>query len=359
MSISIKILFVAGLFSCVCLAACRLAPTYDGSQSSHFDGTRFTYSQDWEDKSLSDLWRWVRTRDPVDWGQAPPLEQRQPVQRIDDGELQITIITHATALIQADRLNVLTDPIWSDRTAPVQWLGPKRKQIPGVAFDELPPIDVVLISHNHYDHLDSGTIKQLEQVHAPLFIVPLNNRYLLERFGVNPQRIVELDWWEGHAYQGVTFDAVPAQHWSRRGLFDTRKSLWAGFVLKTRAGPVYFAGDTGYPARFKEIRERYGRLAAAVLPIGAYEPRWFMRAQHMNPQDAVLAWDDLGRPPALGMHFGTFQLTDEGRDTPVIALQQALASGHASDSPPQFIAPTFGQSYRVRQATLEPIAPSR
>ncbi|MEN8820076.1 MAG: MBL fold metallo-hydrolase [Abyssibacter sp.] len=331
------------------LTATACAPVWQGEPSDHFDGVRF-HNDVPVQKSLIDVMRWMLSRDPAAWPeQLPPPEPVRPVARTGPGELIITPVNHATLLIQMDGLNVLTDPIWSKRCSPVQWAGPARVHAPAVRWRDLPPIDLVLISHNHYDHLDLATLQALESAHKPVVIAPLNNAYIIEQAGIPRGRIVELDWWERSEHAPITVTATPAQHWSRRGIDDARKSLWSGFWLQGAAGTVFFAGDTGYGPLFTQMRERLGTPDMALLPIGAYEPRWFMQAQHMNPAEAVQAFLDLGANRALGMHYGTFQLTDEARDAPLQALSEAL---HAQQIPSQrFEAARFGAVYRVSPLT--------
>src|SRR6185503_7337082 len=179
--------------------------------------------------------------------------------------------------------NVLTDPVWSERVSPVSWAGPKRVRPPGLAFEQLPRIDVVLISHNHYDHLDLDTLRRLERAHQPLFVTCLGNRAFLAQHGLG--RVTELDWWDTAPVGSGRVLCTPAQHWSGRGLSDRNRTLWGGFVIELADRTVYFAGDTGYCAQFAEIRSRYGVVDVALLPIAAYKPRWFMREQHMNPDE--------------------------------------------------------------------------
>ena len=243
-----------------------------------------------------------------------------------------TWIGHATVLVQSGGLNILTDPIFSERASPLAFLGPQRAQAPGIALADLPPIDVVLVSHSHYDHLDRWSVEQLE-ARSPgrtLFLVPLGLKAFLADLGI--RNVVELDWWEQHRHADVEFHLVPVQHWSARGLGDRNKTLWGGWAVFAPDLRWYFAGDTGYSAMFAETREklaarmREGALFdLALLPIGAYEPRWFMAPQHMNPAEAVRAHKDLAARRSLGVHWGTFSLTDEALDQPPRDLAAARA----------------------------------
>jgi L-ascorbate metabolism protein UlaG (beta-lactamase superfamily) len=220
----------------------------------------------------------------------------------------------------------LIDPMWSARASPVSWAGPKRCNDPGIAFDALPPIDVALVSHGHYDHLDVATLSQLAAKFAPRVITPLGND-LTMRSADDAVRAEGFDWHERvELGNGIAVTLVPTRHWTARGLFDRNKALWASFVLETPAGKIYIVCDSGYGEgkHFRRVAEAHGPLRLAILPIGAYEPRWFMRDQHMNPSDAVKALADCGAAQALANHHGTFQLTDEAIDAPVTALHTAL-----------------------------------
>jgi N-acyl-phosphatidylethanolamine-hydrolysing phospholipase D len=239
---------------------------------------------------------------------------------------QLTWVGHATALLQLGGLSVLTDPMFSERAFPVQFAGPRRAQPPGLALTDLPAIDVVLISHNHYDHLDRRSVVALDRQavargQALVFLVPLGLKTLLLGWGV--REVQELDWWEQTTVAGVAFHLTPVQHWSARGLGDDSHTLWGGWSLLAPELHAYFGGDSGYSPDFADTRayfaaqqtpERGGGFDVALLPIGAYEPQWFMQAQHMSPADAVLAHADLGTKRSVGIHWGTFPLADEPLD---------------------------------------------
>jgi L-ascorbate metabolism protein UlaG (beta-lactamase superfamily) len=236
------------------------------------------------------------------------------------------MVGHATLLIQAAGLNLLTDPVWSDRASPVRFAGPRRVTPPGIAFADLPPIHVVLLSHNHYDHLDVATLRRLHAAHRPLIATPLGNDTIILK-AIPDARVVVGDWGDRIALErDAHVHIVPAHHWSARGTGDRRMALWGGFMLRTPAGSVYFAGDTGYGdgAIFRAMRARYGPTDVALLPIGAYAPRWFMAAQHTDPDEAVRMMVDLEASHAIGIHWGSFQLTDEAREEPLALLQRAL-----------------------------------
>ena len=239
-------------------------------------------------------------------------------------ELTITWVGHASFLLQIGGLNILTDPMWSARASPVQWAGPRRWVPPGIPFAALPPIDAILLSHNHYDHLDVGTVRALAARYPDArWLAPLGLQAVLERW--DARRVLELDWWEETRLGDVAVGCTPAQHFSSRGFGDRNRTLWCGWSLAAPARRVFFAGDSGYHPAFGAIGDRFGPFHAVLVPIGAYEPRWFMRPVHMNPEEAVLAFRDThaSRPPLpgkravlVGMHWGTFKLTDEAMDEP-------------------------------------------
>ncbi len=229
--------------------------------------------------------------DPSVFARVPPdfVPPRAP-----RSQLTVTWVGHSSLLIQLDGLNILTDPMWSERASPVKFAGPRRWVRPGIAFEDVPPLDVVLQSHNHYDHLDAPTIRRLARAHPEAsWVVPLGLAAFVCKRGVRDNRVRELDWWEEHAIGSLRIAATPAMHFSSRGIGDRGDSLWCGFALSSDGANgrhVYFAGDTGYHPEFGAIGERYGPFDVALMPIGAYEPRWFMRYVHMNPEEAVAAF---------------------------------------------------------------------
>lgn len=292
--------------------------------SDHFDGRRYFNHSNSNTHSLKNflLWRWRRKVKP--WPFIPIEQRKVEKARTQLGECVVTFINHSTVLIQLEGWNILTDPIWSERASPFSWIGPKRAILPGVKFTDLPPIDMVLLSHNHYDHMDLPTLKQLEQVHQPTIVVSKGNRSYLEKKGIK-ERIIELDWWECVNFGSESsLHFVPAQHFSARGILDRNRTLWGGFVIKDPKYMIYFAGDTGFGPHFAEIRERLGSPSFALLPIGAFKPRWFMRPMHISPEEAVQVHLVLGSKQSMAIHFGTFQLADEDFEKPVLALEEAL-----------------------------------
>ena len=318
--------------------------------SDHYDGRRFYNANPQVNtpKGLSMILKWRLTTKRV--ALPLPLPPDNEVARFSQAQpvpsVTTTFINHATELIEFDQLNLLTDPVFSRRASPLTWLGPRRVREPGITLAKLPPIQVILLSHNHYDHLDLESLRFLAQRDQGSIYVPLGVGRVVAPLPF--RQIVELDWWQGvdvNDHCRITF--VPAQHWSARGLNDRYQSLWGGYVIEAGNFKIYFAGDTGYCAHFKEIRRRFGPMDLSFLPIGAYEPRWMMKDNHMNPAEAVQAHLDLVSKLSLGMHFGTFQLGDEGVNQAPSALKMAMSDRQVD--PETFIAPRNGHTHCVRR----------
>jgi len=315
--------------------------------SDHCDGRRFfNPAGQQQARSFSALPKWWYQRlflgQGTRWPASVPVpaEPRLPVE-VPADQVAVTFIGHSTFLLQFSGLNVLTDPIFSSRAGPFSWTGPKRVRPPALSLEHLPRIDVVLVSHNHYDHLDLPSLRWLAQAHRPLIITTLGNKAWLETRGVG--NVAELDWWQSHRSKPeLEVVCTPAQHFAARWPWNRCKTLWGGFVLKTAAGRIYFAGDSGFLGGFKEIGSRLGTLDLALIPIGAYEPRWFMESVHMNPDEAVRAHLALGARQSIGMHFGTFQLTDEAIDAPPQALAAARLAHAVAGT--DFVVPDFGET---------------
>jgi L-ascorbate metabolism protein UlaG (beta-lactamase superfamily) len=300
------------------------APRYRGPKSDHFDGARFHNLQTTVHAGFSDMVRWMTNRDEGPWQEwreivpAPP-----PPERVAGGALRVTWVNHSTFLVQTENLNILTDPIWSERCSPVSFAGPKRHHAPGIRFEDLPPIDVVLISHNHYDHMDAPTLTRLAREHKPRIVAGLGNAAFLNK--ALQHEATDLDWWQSiELSPDVRVHVVPAQHFSSRGMADRDANLWCGFVIETPHGSIYFAGDTGWGSHFAMIRERFGAMRLALLPIGAFRPEWFMCAVHISPKDAVRAAQALDASVSIPMHYSTFHLGDDGQDEPVQVLREEL-----------------------------------
>src|ERR1700730_7202508 len=289
--------------------------TSDPGFPKHFDGKRFYNPDAPQAPSLLEALRWKLTSRP----EASPhfisdLEQSIPPRRVEGSELRTTLVNHATVLLQQRGSNILTDPIWSERAGPVSWISPRRRRKRGGSWDDKPSIDAVLISHNHYDHLDLPTLRRLAARGDSTFIVPARGAGLLRSENIGP--VHELDWGESLPLPGFTIHCVPALHFSSRGLYDRNLTLWCGYVIECQERLVYFAGDTAFGPHFAQIWEKFGSPDLALLPIGAYQPRWFMSPVHMAPDEAVRVHEILGAKTSIAIHHGTFQLADEGLDTP-------------------------------------------
>ena len=319
------------------------------ARSDHFDGREF-HNLDGAPagRSLTDVLRWKLFGGRIAaWPKRLPAEAVSPVLPTDLGpaETVATFVGHSTFLLQfANELNVLTDPVWSERVSPVTFAGPRRVRPPAIAFDALPPVQLVLVSHGHYDHLDLATLRRLDQRFNPLFLTGLGNHAFLRGHGL--RQVEELDWWQSHRFRDLAVTFTPAQHWTSRSGFKRNDTLWGGFWLRADNLQMFFAGDTGLGRHFALIREKLGAPDLAFLPIGAYEPRWFMREQHMNPADAVQAHRMLGSHRSVAMHFSTFQLTDEAIDQPAIDLAAALQAAQVNSA--DFVVPGFGETIRTK-----------
>jgi L-ascorbate metabolism protein UlaG (beta-lactamase superfamily) len=304
----------------------RRNPYYSGPVSENFDGLRFHGRVEPPDKRPGELVRMLLAKRRQPWPKTfPSPHQDIPPERIDD--LRVALIGHASFLIQIAGLNILVDPVWADRVSPVGFAGPKRVNPPGIRFDDLPPIDAILITHNHYDHLDVRTVARLWQRFKPRVIAPLGNEAVIR--SRQPEMVVETHNWGDRVVLSdrVHVHLTPAYHWSARAIRDRRMALWCAYVLTTPDGGVlYHVGDTGYGDGriFRAVREEFGAPSIALLPIGAYEPRWFMRAQHVDPEEAVRIMLDCGAERAFGHHWGTFRLTEEPIEDPPAVLAQAL-----------------------------------
>ena len=261
-------------------------------------------------------------------------------------EFSITFIGHSTFIIRVDGLSILTDPVFSRYASPIQGRGPPRHREPAIEIDNLPHIDLILVSHNHYDHLDEFSIRTIvdnQQNDPPLILAPLGNTLLFKQWGI--PNSVDMDWGDDYQLQNMMIQLHESRHRSGRGLGDQMKTLWGAFVLKTSQGNIYFAGDSGYGPHFKRTFEQSGPMQLSLLPIGAYEPRWFMEAIHLDPEQAVVAHQDLHSELSIGMHYGTFQLTTEGIDEPLIKLDRAKKKYNIVES--EFITIEFGQTLKI------------
>jgi L-ascorbate metabolism protein UlaG (beta-lactamase superfamily) len=313
--------------------------------ADHFDGRRFFNPNGANGQPFWMVPRLLltpRTR----WPSQGSVEPRRPPSAGPD-EVIVTFVGHATFLIQVGTTSVLTDPVFSQRASPLSFAGPRRVRAPGVRFDDLPPISLVLLSHNHYDHCDLGTLQRLERRFHPAVVTPLGNGRLLRSAGI--RQVEELDWWESASATPLPITLAPAQHFSARGPFDRNRALWGGFLIEAGGLRILHAGDSGYGPHFREIAARLGPIDLALLPIGAYQPRWFMKDIHMNPAEAVQGHLDLAAHQSIAMHFGTFQLTPEGIDEPVRGLGNAL---HERGVPAErFRTVEVGESVTLRRSS--------
>ena len=337
-------LFVLGLVSFFSLT-CAAQQTEQSKPHHGKDGFRNIYIAD--DTRFFDFlkWRWNRLgKDipgPEDYDF--PLAKNDPeFLRSNNEKITLTWIGHATVLLQLKGKNILTDPHFSERASPVQWAGPKRVVPPGIPLQELPPIHAVVISHDHYDSLDKQTIVKLHQREGgekTQFFVPLGLKGWFEGLGI--KRVIELDWWERHEEADLKITAVPVQHWSKRGLSSRNKTLWAGWVIQANDFRFFFAGDTGYAPHFKEIGRKLGPFDLSAIPIGAYEPRWFMRNYHINPEEALQIHLDVRSKKSVAIHWGTFMLTDEPLDEPPRRLEEAKRENGRPEE--EFLIPKHGE----------------
>jgi L-ascorbate metabolism protein UlaG (beta-lactamase superfamily) len=311
--------------------------------STHFDGERFFNPSGANGQPISAAPRMVATRREP-WPASVPVAPQRPPPMDAQAWATVTFVGHSTFLIQTRAGNVLTDPMFSERASPLTFIGPRRVRVPGIRFEDLPEIAVVVLSHNHYDHCDLPTLRALRRRFDPHVVTGLANGRFARKAGL--RRIEELDWWQPAARSPVPVTATPAQHFSARTPFDRNRALWSGFVMDLDGHRLFFAGDSGYAPHFREIPHRFGDIDLALLPIGAYEPRWFMKDVHMDPDEAVRAHVDLAARRSIGMHFGTFQLTAEGIDAPLDALDAARREhGIAAD---RFTTLPFGGSMQLR-----------
>ena len=328
-----KILLIVGVIVVLLVATALLigyivsAPRYVGPVSDHFDGQVFRNLGNRQPKGFREMAGWILNRDQGPW---PPYHNQPPgpppPAHVHGQSIRVTFINHSTVLIQTEDLNILTDPVYYERVSPFQFAGPKRNQPPGIRFDDLPRIDILLLSHNHWDHLDIGTVQKICARDQPRVFCPLGVKAFLDQ--QDCRNVTQLDWRESAVYNdSLTIHCVPAQHFSGRGIFDRNATLWAGYVLDTKAaGRIYFAGDSGYGAFFKDIGRQFGPLRLALIPIGAYKPPSFMSPVHCSPAEAVQIHQDVRSQQTVAIHFGTFPLADDGENEPVVDLSKALVA---------------------------------
>src|SRR4030043_1742508 len=338
-------LFLFILLGCVSLEQSKEANPFP----PHFTPKGFQNLYRPSERGFGDFLRWRFGLGPKETSPIPPEEVSnykpegvQPttslIKQPDSNQVQITWLGHSTFLIQAEGVNLLTDPIWSDSCRPNSFLKVSRVVPPGVPFDGLPPIHAVLISHNHYDHLDAPTVKRLGN--GPTYFVPLGIAKWFEKRKI--KNVVELDWWQTFPFYGLEFHSVPIQHFSNRTLFDRNETLWSGWVIESKLGKTFFAGDTGYSPVFKEIGDRFGPIQISIIPIGAYRPRWLMSPVHVDPPEAIKLLKDTHSQIAIAGHWGTFKLSDEPLGEPPAYLRKALREDGIDEG--QFITMKFGET---------------
>jgi len=311
------------------------APTHQGEITDHFDGKKFINPGHAQAKGLRDVFQWMMQRKQGPWTEIKNNAYGEKPEATVTQGVKVTFVNHSTFLIQIDGKNILTDPVWSERTSPFQFAGPKRMKQPGIRFEDLPKIDFIILSHNHYDHLDITTVKKIYKIHQPKIITPLGVKAFLDKHLITTS--TDLDWWqEVTLSNSLTIQSVPAQHFSGRGIMDRDATLWCGYVIKNQQGNIYFAGDTGYNEfTFKEIGNRCAPISVALIPIGAFKPAWFMSPIHCSPAQALQIHVDVNALQSIATHFGTFPLADDGEDEPQTELMEAMK--HANLATEKFL----------------------
>ena len=302
-------------------------PWHEGPPSDHFDGWRFFNPSGPSHPDAATSFRWITTRQRTPWPDRVAVTPTVPPRHAAD--LRVTFVGHATVLVQAAGLNVLLDPIWSDRASPLAWAGPRRRHAPGVAFKDLPPVDLILLTHSHYDHMDAETLRRLRDGHGARAVAPLGNDVPL-RAEVPGLDVETLDWGDTVGLGAASVTALPCRHWSQRYGADRDLALWAAFLLRAPTGAVLLMGDTGFDeGRPYAAAAAHGAIRLAAIPIGAYAPRWHMENEHQDPAQAAEGFRISGASHAVATHWGCFQMTDEGRDDPPRELAAALTTAEA------------------------------
>ncbi len=338
-----NIFFTISLF---CMVGCASQPSTSAKPHHTHNGFRNSYLS--KDNTFWDFlkWRWdvfFKKRPGPESYQFEMAENDLRFLRDNKHETTMTWIGHATVLLQLGGKNILTDPLFSQRASPVQWAGPKRVVPPGISMENLPPIHMVFISHDHYDALDEPSVLQLFNRQGgkdTIFFVPLGLKKWFSKRGI--ARVVEMDWWENKVLENFSITAVPVQHWSKRNLLSKNRTLWAGWVIEAHDFRFFFSGDSGYCPHFNQIGKKFGKIDLAAIPIGAYEPRWFMAKYHISPEESVKVHQDIRASKSVGIHWGTFMLTDEPLDEPPERL--ARAAEKAGLDQDEFIVLKHGQT---------------
>lgn len=328
------------------IATSRNASPYFNKNKSHHTkfGFRNPYLKpDAEKKKLRDLFKMMASDRPKSSHRlSGKINVDELNRKIFDGENFITWVGHSTMLLNLNGKVIITDPMFSERCSPIQFVGPKRYTSPSIGIKTLPKVDIVVISHNHYDHLDKNTVKLLKNDSSTVWYVPLGLKPWLAKVGV--QNVIELDWYEDHNNSEFDIVCLPSQHWSKRSLFKSFDTLWASWLIKIGNYKFWFAGDTGYNRiQFREIGDKYGPIDIAAIPIGAYEPRWFMKNFHVQPEESIFIHKDIKSKKSIGMHFGTFVLTTEPLDEPESRIKKIISEDQLIND--QFIIPEHGKFY--------------
>ena len=307
-------------------------PPYRGKAGDHFDGKVFHNIDPIRPHGFMDLLKVVFTEKRGQWDGNDRLLSAKPGETAGKDTIRVFYVNHTSFLIQAGAHNILTDPVYSHRASPVPFAGPSRKSPPGIRFEDLPAIHVVLVSHNHYDHMDIPTLRRLQERFRPVIYTPLGNKEFLSRKGLSD--VIEMDWWETESHAGeVNVHCVPARHFSGRGMFDRNRALWGGFVLEYSGRKIYFAADTGYGSFIRQIARRFAPVDLSILPIGAYEPSWFVKDVHASPAEAVKMHRELRSKQSIASHFGTFPMAWEGEKQPEEDLEKSLRSSSGLPGP--------------------------
>lgn len=340
-------IFLVLVISTLTIAYTLSAPRYQGPETDHFKGGKFFNREAVERPSPIKALVYFATAKLGPWQDwTENTAYPPPPPRVGKGDLRVTFINHSTALIQMDGYNILTDPIWSERCSPVSFSGPKRKRAPGIKLEDLPPINFILLSHNHYDHFDIPTLKKIVSRHDPQIITGLGNSALLKSEGIT--RVTEIDWEQQlELNEDLTLYGLPARHFSNRGMFDQDATLWLSFAIQGPAGNIYFAGDSGFGSHFEAAGKKFGSFRLALIPIGAYLPRWFMQNIHISPEEAVRAHQALNAEISIAIHHGTFRLAAESQYQPIEDLNSALDKVEAPR--PEFWVLDFGEGRDIPQ----------
>lgn len=310
---------------------------YDGESFLNIDGKRKV--------DIFEVLTWLLTHERGFWPDYYDFDNSDnlPIERVKDGELNVYFINHATVLIQFDGINVLTDPLWFDVTSPIPPIGPRKRRLPGIKFENLPEIDLVILSHCHYDHFDIRTLRKLKEKFNPIMLFPIGNESLMEEN--NFDNSFAMDWWDTFLFKNVNISFVPARHFANRGAEDRNRSLWGGYVLESSGGPIYFAGDTGFGVHYELISNKFGDMRFCMFPIAPILPRWFMREVHQDASEAVLAHKLLNSKKSMPIHFGTFQ---QAEDSHTYAINMLIESIYNQGiNPEEFVIPMLGKFIEV------------